>query len=203
MEQVNPIMVPYHIAPMDMYVITAFGTDGTREYPTDDKIRAYMLLTGFQQFDPRLSEMDRLERDVIEHPFTGEYRQIEDRETTRGQLIQKGVGNISAATGIISLGAIWFFPPLGAGLLVGGFGSLSVSGISHSAGDPHHNIEKNTGVSYMNDPRLDRLREKVLKLEESINHIGVDTNVAVLQQKQAQHHFNNVIQTYQQNNNGI
>jgi hypothetical protein len=200
MNQINPIMVPYHIAPMDMYAINAFGTDGTRNYPTDDKIRAYMLLTGFQQFDPRLAEMDRVERDVLEHPFSGEYRQIEDRETTTLQSVQKGVGNTSAVTGVISLGAIWFFPPLGGALILGGFGSLSVSGISHSAGDPHHNIEKNTGVSYMNDPRMDRLRDKILSLETSINLIGVDTNVAVQQQKQAQGHFNRVIQEYESNN---
>lgn len=201
MEQINnPIIVPYHVRPIDMYAITAFGTDGTRNYPTDDKIRAYMLLTGFQQFDPRLAEMDRIERDVLEHPFSGEYRQIEDRETTTLQSVQKGVGNTTAFTGIVSLGAIWFFPPLGGALILGGFGSLSVSSISHSAGDPHHNTEKNTGVSYMNDPRIARLRDKILALETSINLIGVDTNVAVQQQKQAQCHFKRVIQEYESNN---
>lgn len=190
MDQLNPIMIPYHVTSMDMYAITAFGTDGTRNYPSDDKVRAYMLLTGFQQFDPRLAEMDRVERDVLEG-IGGEYRQIENEETTKVQWAQKITGNVSFAGGFVAL--CLSSNPIGIATMLGGL-------VFNTVGDPYHDHEKNIGTLYMDTPRINRIRNKVLSLEASINLIGVDTNTSVRQQRQAQRHFNGVVQEYEQNN---
>jgi len=197
--ELNPVIAHYHIASMDMYAITAFGTDGTREYPTDDKIRAYMLLTGFQQFDPFLLEIDRVERDLLEG-INGEYRQIENEETTNNQRVQKGLAAISGVSGVGFLVGL-YNPPVGMVATYGaaGLGGLYSAAFLNTAGDPYHNHEKNIGTSSMDPKRVERLQGKVLQLENNINRIGVDSNIAVRQQRQAQNYFNGVVSAFEEN----
>lgn len=202
-QEIQPLeQVHYHIASRDMYAINAFdlNLDSSRDYPTDEKIRAYMAFNNFRHFDPFLANLDRDERNVLEG-INGEYRQIENEETTRWQSLQKAGAAASRVSGVVC-GLSMFTGP--AGMVnaygVSMIGSFGASAFLNDAGDPYHNTEKDSGTIYTDPRRLERLQAKDLQIEDNINRIGVANNDIVRQERQAQNFFRKVVNDYHENN---
>jgi len=192
-QEIQPLeQIHYHIASRDMYAINAFdlNLDGSRDYPTGEKIRAYMVLNDFRQFDPFLAALDCEERNLLEG-INGEYRQIENEETTRWQILQKAGSAVSGATSVAA-----FYYSYG----LTSFVALGLTCTLNGAGDPYHSSEKDSGTIYTDPRRLERLQIKDLQIEDNINHIGVANNDIVRQERQAQNFFRKVVNDYHENN---